>query len=477
MREMGRRFRSRAQRGASRAGAQQSSRITRGLSRAAVPACLTGALVSACGTSIAAAAKAKSSTNAKSSTPSFAQACGTKSVTLTGDFETGFPDIINLTKLFSKQHPSVHWKINTNAYAEITTNAPLVLAGQNAPDLVRLPILEGLVKDHLLLSLNKYYNEYHWNSFPSSVWAQNRTNGSQLGTGPIYAWGLNSQVTGIYYNKALARKLGMKGTPKTLGQLEGLFAKAKHAGLTPIEVWNAVPTGLTFPLQQLMADYGSVNAINNWAYDKPGANIDTPANVRAATVLASWIKDGYFNSDATAQTYSGAMSEWTAPHSKDVFLFNGNWQAGSFDTSEPGKYGFFAMPPVKAGGHVAAIIGPLQYGIAAKAPHPACTAYFLNWVSTNPAARKLNVEQGGAPPIGPTKLSVPRAKPGTNTEESIQVGVAVAKDNQGMGFITNANGSIYTESETPELQSLFAGQTTPAAVMKSIQSAYRSEGS
>ncbi len=467
------RFQSRAQREASIVDGHRPSLLRRGISRAAVPACVTGTVLLACGTGIAAAAKAKTN----SSTPTYAQACGTKAVTLTGDFETGFPDIVNLTKLFSKQYPKVHWRINTNAYAEITTNAPLVLAGKNAPDLVRLPILEGLVKDHLLLSLNKYYNEYHWNKFPSSVWAQNRTNGSQLNTGNIYAWGLNNQVTGIYYNKALAKKIGMKGAPKTLAQLEALFAKAKKDGLTPIETWNAVPTGLTFPLQQLMADYGSVQAINNWAYDKPGATIDTPANVRAAKVLDSWIKAGYFNADATAQSYSGAMSEWTASGSKDVFLFNGNWQAGSFDTSQPGKYGFFAMPPVKAGGHVAAIIGPLQYGIAAKAPDPSCTAYFLNWVSTNPAARKLNVEQGGAPPIGPTALPVPSAKPGTNTEESIQVGVAVAKDNQGMGFITNANGSIYTESETPELQSLFAGQTTPAAVMSSIQSAYKSEGS
>lgn len=414
---------------------------------------------------------------AKASTPTFAQACGTKRVTLTADFETGFPDIIDLTKEFTKEHPTVQWKINTDAYATITTNAPLVLSGKNAPDLVRLPILEGLVKDHLLLSLNKYYNEYHWNTFPSSDWAQNRTNGTQLGVGNIYAWGLNNQVTGIFYNKALARQIGMTSTPKTLAQLEALFAKAKAAGLTPIEVWNAVPTGLTFPLQQLMADYGSVTSINNWAFDKAGANIDTAANVKALTVLQSWIKDGYFNSDATAQDYNGAMSEWTASGSKDVFLFNGNWQAGSFDTSQPGQYGFFAMPAVKAGGPVASIIGPLQYGIARQAPDPSCTAFFLNWVSTSETARKINVKDGGAPPIGPTNTAVPKAKAGSTTEEAIQVGSAVAKDNQGMGFITNANGSIYTESETPQLQALFAGQSTPSAVLSSIQAAYKADGS
>lgn len=396
-------------------------------------------------------------------------------MTLTADFETGFPDIIDLTELFTKVHPRVHWNINTNAFASLTTNAPLVLAGKHAPDLVRLPQLNGLVKDHLLLSLNKYYTEYHWNTFPSSDWAEDRTNGSELGVGKIYAWGLNNQVTGVFYNKSLAKRIGMRRAPKTLAQLEALFAKAKAAGLTPIEVWNAVPTGLTFPLQQLMADYGSATAVNAFSFDKPGASIDTAPDRRAADTLDRWIKDGYFNSDATAQTYNGAMSEWTATGSKAVFLFDGNWQAGSFDDNQPGEYGFFAMPPLRAGGSVAAMVGPLTYGIARQAPDPSCTAFFLNWVATNRAARKLNVKVGGSPPIGPTKLALPKAKAGTTTEETIEASAAVAKDNKGMGFIANANGSIYNETETPELQSLFAGQTTPSAVLKAIQTAYVSE--
>ena len=44
---------------------------------------------------------------------------------------------------------------------------------------------------------------------------------------------------------------------------------------------------------------------------------------------------------------------------------------------------------------------PLTYGIAAKAKHADCAAFFLNWVATNPAARKLNVAVGGSNPGGP----------------------------------------------------------------------------
>ena len=41
-----------------------------------------------------------------------------------------------------------------------------------------------------------------------------------------------------------------------------------------------------------------------------------------------------------------------------------------------------------------------------------------------------------------------------------------------MGFIANANGSIYAESWTPEVQKLFAGQETPQGVLQPVQAAY-----
>ena len=77
--------------------------------------------------------------------------------------------------------------------------------------------------------------------------------------------GLNYSLTGIFYNKALAKQIGMTTPPKTLAQLDAVLAKAKSAGITPIEAFNGGATGgLVFPLQQLMADYGSAAAVNNW---------------------------------------------------------------------------------------------------------------------------------------------------------------------------------------------------------------------
>lgn len=440
--------------------------------------------VIAVGTTVLAAAGIASSASAAAAhskaraNTGFAAACGTKNVTLQGYFESGFPDITKLTSAFTKQYPTVKWHVREDPFATITQDAPLTLGGPNPPDLMRLPTISSLVKDHLLKNLDPYFREYHWNKFPASQLAQLRTSrsGVGVGSGPLYAMGINYSLTGIFYNKALAAKAGMTSIPKTLAQLDALLAKAKAAGITPIEQFNGGATGgLLFPLQQLMADYGSAAQIDNWVFDKRGATINTAANVNATAHLDQWIKDGYFNTDANAVLYPQMMSNFEAGQA--LLIFDGDWESGNFDQHMPRKVGFFLMPPLKARGPQAAMSAPLTYGVAAHAKHPGCTAFFLNWVATDPTARKINVQYGGSNPGGPASLPIPKVKPGSTTAQTLAAGAIAAKDNGDMGFIANANGSIYAESWTPEVQKLFSGQETPQGVLSSVQAAYKTDGS
>ena len=72
-----------------------------------------------------------------------------------------------------------------------------------------------------------------------------------------------------------------------------------------------------------------------------------------------------------------------------------------------GNVGFFLMPPLEEGGRHAAMSAPLTFGIGAKAKHPDCAAFFLDWVATNEEARKINVEVGGSNPGGPADMAIP----------------------------------------------------------------------
>jgi raffinose/stachyose/melibiose transport system substrate-binding protein len=416
-----------------------------------------------------------SSIAASGGPPTEEQACGTKPVTMQAYVETGFPDVIDLMHLFTKQYPNVTWNIRQDQFAVLTQNAPLVLSGPNPPDIMRLPQLSGLVHDHLLKNLDSYYDAYGWSSFPSAQLAQLRMppSGHPRGSGSLWAMGLNYSLTGVFYNKTLAANIGMTSPPKTLAEFDTLLAKAKAAGLTPIVQFNGGATGgLLFPLQQLMADYGPTDAINNWIFQKPGATIDTPSNLEAVKHLKQWIDNGYFNSDANATDYAKMMSKFE--HGEGVFMFDGDWESGNLDKLMPGQVGFFLMPPLKEGDKYAAMSAPLTYGIAATAKHADCAAFFFTWVATNPVARQINVEVGGSNPGGPPNLPIP-VKEGTLVAQTLAAGKIIAQENTAMDFIANATGAIYAQAWTPEVQKLFAGQESPEGVLQKVQAAYEQE--
>jgi raffinose/stachyose/melibiose transport system substrate-binding protein len=222
-----------------------------------------------------------------------------------------------------------------------------------------------------------------------------------------------------------------------------------------------------------MASYGPPAPINNWIWQKPGATIDTPTNLKAAEHLQEWIKAGYFASDINSQDYATMMSRFIG--GKSLFIFNGDWESGNLDQQMAGNVGFFLMPPAQAGGAQAAMSAPLTYGIATKAKHAACAAFFLNWVATNKQARDIDVKIGGSHPMGPVDAYMPPVQPGSVTAATLAAGTKIAQDNGAMDFIANATGAIYAKSWTPELQKLVAAQETPAGMLKSVQSDYESQ--
>lgn len=425
---------------------------------------------SAAGSGSAAPGSAAAPSGSGASTPN----CGTAPVTLSGYFETGFPLPKTLADEFTKQYPNVTWKIREDQFAVITQNAARTLA-DNPPDLMRLPQLSGLAKDGVLKNMDSYSTAFGWDKWPSSQLSQMRVNtdGSR-GSGPLLAMGLNFSMTGIFYNKKLATQAGITAPPTTLAELDTDLAKAKAAGIVPIAQFNGGATGgLAFPLQNLMSVYGSPSTINDWIFDKPGATINTPTNVQAAQHLQQWIKAGYFASDVNAMDYATMMSRFIG--GKSLFIFDGDWESGNLDKQMAGNVGFFLTPPVKAGGPQAAMSAPLTYGIAAKAPHADCAAFFLNWVATNKKARDIDVTVGGSHPMGPADAYMPTVAAGTVTAQTLAAGAKVAKDNGTMDFIANATGAVYAKSWTPQLQELVAGKNAPDAMLKTVQSDYQSE--
>ena len=402
--------------------------------------------------------------------------CGTEPVVLKATFETGFDLPFKLAEEFTKQFPNVTWDISQDQFANLITSTPLVLASDNPPDLLRLPTMVSFAKDGLLYNLDGYAAAFGWNDWPVPQLNQNRIDANGVrGSGTLYAMGLNYSLTGVFYNKKLAAQIGMTEPPKTVAELEDLLAKAKAAGLQPIMMWGSAKSGmgLAFPLQQLMAAYGPVGPINDWIFGKAGATIDTPTNLIAAQHLEQWIKAGYFPTDINAIEYTDAAARFGK--GEGVFTFNGDWQNAGYDTDMPGNVGFFLMPPSEAGGGFAAMSAPLTFGIAAKAKHPDCAAFFLNWVATNPVARQIDVTVGGSNPGGPADATMPDVTAGSVTAETLAAGPVMGADGGAMDFIANATSSIFAQGWTPELQKMVGGQQDAAGLLKAVQAEYLRE--
>jgi raffinose/stachyose/melibiose transport system substrate-binding protein len=400
--------------------------------------------------------------------------CGTEPVTMSGYFETGFPIAKTLTDEFSKQFSNVTWDIREDQFAVITQNAPRVLA-DDPPDLMRLPQVSELVKDNLLKNLDGYAGVFGWDEWPASQLEQLRMKpgGGPRGEGSLFAMGLNFSVTGVFYNKSLAERIGMTAPPTTLAEFDDLLGKAKQANITPITQFNGGATGgFAFPLQNLMASYGEPGPINDWIFQQPGATIDTASNQKAARHLADWIRAGYFDRDANAMDYAKMMGKFIG--GGGLFMFNGDWESGNLDKQMAGQVGFFPFPSEK-GDRTTAMSAPLTFGIAANAEHADCAAVFLDWVATNADARRIAVEVGGSHPMGPADAAMPEVAQGTVTAETLAAGAKISEDNGAMDFIANATGAIYAKSWTPNLQKLFAGEQTPEGLLKSVQSDYESQ--
>ncbi len=436
------------------------------------PSAVAPSAVASSGAASAAASQSTAPVASTASTPN----CGTAPVVLNAYFETGFDLPFKLSDEFTKQFPNVTWNISQDQFSNLMTSTPRLLAGDNPPDLIRLPTMVSLVKDNLLKNLDSYVTAFGWDKWPAAELAQNRVapDGTR-GSGSLYAAGLNYSLTGVFYNKKEAAQIGMTQPPATVAEFEDLLAKAKAAKLQPIMAWNASASGggLAFPLQALMAAYGPTQPINDWIFQKPGATIDTPTNLTAAQHLQQWINAGYFNKDTNATEYTDANARFGK--GEGVFMFNGDWQDAAYDTAAPGNIGFFVFPSATAGGPVAAMSAPLTYGIAANAKNADCAAFFLNWVATNPTARQVDVTVGGSNPGGPTDLAIPPAAPGSIINDTLAAGGAVAQSNGAMDFIANATGSIFAKGWTPELQKMVGGKETPDGLLKAVQAEYAKE--
>ncbi|NKX55776.1 ABC transporter substrate-binding protein [Arthrobacter mobilis] len=378
-----------------------------------------------------------------------------------------------LIKGFEAEHPNIDITARYDPDNVVSQNLPRLLSSPDSPDLA---LSTGAVVDNvrkgLLVNLEPYAEAYGWDALPSSQLASARVSAEGIqGQGSLYAMPDGFTLTGMFYNKQLAAKLGMDKPPASVAELEALLAKAKDAGITPIMTAGQLGLGTT-AYQDLLNNELGPQKVNEWIYRVPGSTIDNADGVRAAQTLKKWVDAGYFNDDANGTSQDASYSRFA--DGEALFMFQGNWAVPILAPGMKDNLGFALFPPVEEGGPVAAMSGPASpFAISAQSEHPDAAAAFLDWLRSD-EARRIAVDNGLAP-VGTADQELPPVKAGT-VEEAVQQGFRqLSADNGLVDFVQNATAGIQVNAWNPESQRLFGGQASPQEFVTAVQRVYESE--
>ncbi len=394
-------------------------------------------------------------------------------VTLTIADETGAVATDALTAEFTKQHPNVTFEITRDTFQNLTATAPKLLASETPPDLIRLPIIGDTTRDGLLANLDPYAEAYGWDAWPESQLAALRMNEEGIrGSGPLYQVGLGYSVTGIYMNTAIAEKLGIDGPPQTMAELEEDLATAKAGGEVPIMAGNKDGV-VNFVVQAAMNQYADKDEFLSWMFNEEGSTFATEGNIKGAELIRSWADKGYFPSDINALDYFTTNSRFL--EGEGLFAFNGNWEAANFEKALGDDVEFFLVPPAEEGGDHVAMGAANSFSVAAGSDDLDTTAYFLNWIHSDPAARQIITDVTGASPGGDPSLEQPTVEEGSLTADALAMAAQIGEENGQVDFMSNTTAGIYAGAIIPESQLLVTSKITGEEFVNRVQEFYESE--
>ena len=394
-------------------------------------------------------------------------------VVLTIADETGFPLTDILAEEFTAQYPNVTFNITRDTFANLTANAPKLLAGDNPPDLIRLPTIGDTVKDGLLADLDPFFDAYGWDKWSAAQLAPMRVDENNIrGSGKLYQLGLGYSITGIYMNLTLADQLGITSTPKSVAELEEQMALAKAAGILPIMAGDKDGV-VNFVVQAAMNQYADPKEMMDWILNVPGATYDTPGNVKGAELIRKWADAGYFPTDINAIDYPSFVTRFL--EGEGLFTFNGNWAAADTQAKMGDGVTFFLMPPAQEGGRHVAMGAGNSFSVAANSKNLNEIVFFLNWIHTNDKARQIVTDITGASPGGDPAQQLPSVEPGSLIERALEMSAIVGADDGQVDFMANATAGIYAGAIIPESQLLVTSKITGQDFVSADQKFYAEE--
>jgi raffinose/stachyose/melibiose transport system substrate-binding protein len=348
------------------------------------------------------------------------------------------------------------------------------MSSDNPPDVVAgnqgYQVDGELVKAGLIMPLDKYAKAYgREKSFSDLALQQFKwsPDGTQFGTGSIFAIAQSGQSVGVFANVAKLKAAGIDpASLKTFDDFDKALAKIK-ATLPADEPVIMLGNKERYPALHLWGTlqglYAPAQDIRDWIFHRPGKTFDTDGNRKALEKLEQWNNAGYFGrgDDYNGRAELDAANLFARGHG--AFMLGGNWNAQTVVDGLKGDAAFFDMPPGASGKPAAIGSESLPIRISAKTKQADLAAAYVNFIAGRPASKAL-VDTTQVPAIVD-----PTAEPSARFTREVADGWQQLVDAGGLTLYPDWPSPTMLQTIGQSFQELLAGRASVEDVTKRIQ--------
>ena len=372
------------------------------------------------------------------------------------------PIVEGIIAKYEAENPNVKIVRESYGFKEMKTLIKTALGSGTGPDIMQYGSGAGfmgpLLEANLLLPLDKYVSKYGWrDSIYPWTWDSNTFDGQVFGIGH------ELEMIGVYYNKDIFKKLGLK-VPRTYDEFLAVAQKTKDAGYIPLAFAN----GPGWPAYHLFSSYANILAgkerIEAMLADKiPWTHHSIVQAIQMAFVDLN--EAGYFIPSSNAVDYGEGNALFYTGQA--AMHHTGMWLYGSILDNSDFEVGFFAFPPIfnmpslPPGGLGSSLM------LSSATKHPDEAAAFLDVYFSREVA-KIWIED--ALIIPPLNIDTSRFKLEKLFQGFAQTIREASTGSGGLGYnIDVLTPPEYNTAMKEGFQAVMNGQRTPTEQAKALQ--------
>ncbi|WP_237771184.1 ABC transporter substrate-binding protein [Kribbella sp. ALI-6-A] len=250
-------------------------------------------------------------------------------------------------EVFQAEHPDVEVEFERKAFEQIQQNASMILASDQAPDLMEYNkgnATAGLLSSKgLLTDLSDEVSSRGWDKMlsPSLQTTARYDEKGVMGSGSWFGVPNYGEYVMVYYNKDLFRQYGV-AVPKTLDELTKAMDTFVAKKVTPLGMAGAeYPAGQLY--YQLALSKADRSFVDNYQLYKGPVSFDSDPLKYGADTFREWVDKGYVSKQSASLKAEDMGTAFIA--GKTPMIVSGSWWHGRF-ASEIKKFqwGTFLFP-------------------------------------------------------------------------------------------------------------------------------------